>query len=141
MDQNVAETLTNLDSLVPEPQKHEFATLAPIMKKSDGQIDWNSSAIEIERRIRGFQPFPSSFSYREGLRVTIFAAAISEVGSDDNAGTIFVSQHGELIVQCGSGTAISIKELQLEGKRRVGSQDAINSGKFTVGKVFGGVEE
>lgn len=138
--ETLAETLAQLDSLVPESQKHDDATLAPIMKKSDGEIDWSLPANEIERRIRGFQPFPSSFSYLDGLRVTLFSGAVVDHASEATVGTIVTSGNGQLVVQCGLGTAIRIIELQVEGKRRVGCQDAINSGKFSVGKVFGNVE-
>ena len=138
--ETLANTLTQLDSLVPEPQDHKSATFAPIMKKADGQIDWSMSAIEVERRIRGFQPFPSSFSYIDCSRVTFFAGKAMDLDSDEKVGAILSSSNGELVVKCGSHTAISILELQLEGKRRVGCQDAINSGKFAVGKVFGGIE-
>ncbi|MEQ1646360.1 MAG: methionyl-tRNA formyltransferase, partial [Pyrinomonadaceae bacterium] len=57
----LSETLARLDSLTPIQQDHNAATLAPIMKREDGVIEWNMAASEIVNRVRGFQPFPSSF--------------------------------------------------------------------------------
>ncbi|MEZ5422758.1 MAG: hypothetical protein R2682_06640 [Pyrinomonadaceae bacterium] len=74
MQNSLPETLERFDAIDPRPQIHELATLAPILKRSDGEIDWNMTASEIANRVRGFQPFPASFTAFRGERLTIWAA-------------------------------------------------------------------
>ena len=68
----LAETLASFDSLAPIEQDHGAATLAPIMKREDGLIDWKMSAASIANRVRGFQPFPSSFTSFRGGKLTLW---------------------------------------------------------------------
>src|SRR6187200_2137022 len=58
----LSETLERLDELTPQPQDHTQASFAPIIKKEDGLIDWTMRAGEIERAIRGFQPWPTAYT-------------------------------------------------------------------------------
>jgi len=58
----LSETLARLDELTPQPQDDKQATFAPIIKKEDGLIDWSTTAIRIERGIRGFQPWPTAYT-------------------------------------------------------------------------------
>jgi len=129
-------TLENLDSLVPAVQNHKDATLAPIMKKSDGLIDWTMSAIDIERRIRGFQSFPSSHSSLDGGRVVFYSADAETSNSSASCGAI-VEAKSRLVVKCGYDSQLVIEEIQMEGKRRMSARDLLNSGKIAVGQRFG----
>ena len=76
------ETLRELDSLKPVKQDTDLASLAPIMKKEDGLIDWKSSATEIADRVRGFQPFPTAYTYFQSKRLTLWQAGATESASD-----------------------------------------------------------
>lgn len=134
--ESLISTVNNLGSIVPRKQDHSAATLAPIMKKVDGLIDWTMSAVEIERRIRGFQPFPSSHSSLEGQRVVFFAGNAESANSSGLAGTI-VEAKSRLVVKCGFDTQLVVDELQMEGKRRMSARDVLNSGKIAVGQMFG----
>ncbi len=58
----LGETLSRLDDLTPRPQRDRDATFAPMLKKEDGLIHWSRSAIEIERAVRGFQPWPNAYT-------------------------------------------------------------------------------
>lgn len=131
-----SETLKNLRSINPKPQDHVLATLAPMMKKSDGQIDWTYAAHEIVNRVRGFQPFPSSFTFLDGKRFTIWRANVAEGRSEAESGTILPGGEGELLVSCGSTTVISVIEIQSEGKRRVLAKEFLNSGQIRPGMMF-----
>jgi len=124
----LSETLTNLARLTPIPQEHDCATLAPIMKRDDGLIDWHRTASEIRDRIRGFQPFPASFSYLDGAKVTIWSASLVEniAGKTAVPGKIIKAHGDDLLVMCGGNSIINIKEIQLEGKRRMTTRDFIN---------------
>ncbi len=135
----VCETLDMLDSLSPMPQDHNKASLAPIMKREDGLIDWSLSAVEIANRVRGFQPFPGSFTSYKGQKLTIWKAEpISTFDSQGLPIGEIVEAHGDnLVVASGGGTAISIKELQLEGKRRMSTRDVLNGIRINAGEPLG----
>ena len=130
-------TLDRLDSLSPLPQKHEEATLAPIMKKEDGVIEFGRTAEDIARRVRGFQPFPTSFSYLDGKKVTFWQVrARSEGGVQSLPGTVIGAAGGTLSVACGDGSLLDILELQIEGKKRMPAKDFLNGVKIEPGSVF-----
>lgn len=131
-----SETLQNLERLKPIPQDHSLATLAPIMKKTDGQIDWTKNAVDISNRVRGFQPFPSSFAFLDGKRFTFWKADEADGGSDSAPGTVLPSDVGDFLISCGGETVISIREIQIEGKRRVSAKEFLHSGQVRPGMVF-----
>ncbi len=135
----LSETLSGLDAIVPKPQNHDLATFAPIMKREDGLIDWSMTAKEISDRVRGFQPFPSAFTYIDGTKLTLWRAFPGEAPSDANTGEgRIVEAHGDIfIVSCGSGTTLKIDEIQPEGKRRMPVRDFLNGSKPQVGAVLG----
>jgi len=130
----LSETLGSLTTITPRTQDHSAATFAPILKKEYGLIDWTRSATEIANRVRGFQPFPTSFTFLNGARLTIWRAA----ASDDSAkpGEIVLAAGDELAVACGHGT-LHITELQPEGKRRMSVRDFLNGAKIEVGTILG----
>ncbi len=133
------ETLKNLENLTPIPQNHELATFAPIMKKEDGLIDWNLSASEIVNRVRGFQPFPTSYTFWQGKKLTIWKAKEFQI-SDSTfqiVGEIIEAKGDKLIVSCGKETVLQIDELQLEGKNRLKTRDFLNGIKMQIGDKLG----
>jgi len=132
----LSETLKTLDSLVPRQQDHRKASYAPILKKEDGLIDWSLSANEIERRIRGFQPFPTSFSFNAGSRLTVWRASIHEIFATLKPGSIVEANGENLVVACGEDTALAITEIQPEGKRRMPTRDFLNGAKLKVGDML-----
>lgn len=136
--QLIVETLNRLDALTPVPQDDSAATYAPILKKSDGLINWQMTAPEIAARVRGFQPFPTAFTFLEGKKLTIWRAApaeISDVGSEP--GRVISANRGELIVAAGGKTAILIEELQLEGRKRMPVEAFLNGIRIEPGKILG----
>lgn len=134
--ETISNTLSRLKDLSPIQQDHSAMTLAPIMKKSDGQIDWTMSANEIERRIRGFQPFPSSFTSLDGGRVVFYSAFCEDSREDAVAGTV-IEAKSRLVIKCGEDSQLVVDELQMEGKRRIFARDVLNSGKIAVGQRLG----
>lgn len=129
-------TLAKIDQLKPQKQDDSQATYAPIMKKEDGKIDWNLSAAEINNRIRGFQPFPTSFGFYEDKKLTIWKAKATEnaASPSENVGQIIESPKGTIYVSCGKNTVLEIEELQLEGKKRMNVRDFLNGVKLKVGE-------
>jgi methionyl-tRNA formyltransferase len=133
----LSETLTRLDKIVPRPQNHELHTLAPIMKKDDGKIDWNLSAVEITNRVRGFQPFPASYTFYQGKKLTFWKCKpIYEGQMTKDKGQIAEAKGDNLIVSSGKQTLLQIDELQIEGKRRMTTRDFLNGVKIQIGEHF-----
>ena len=134
----LSETLADIESIVPEPQDHGLATLAPIMKREDGIIDWGLSAKDIFNRVRGFQPFPTAFTYLQQAKLTIWNALAADqtviVGSP---GQIVEAHGGDLLVQCGHDSTLKLIEIQPEGKRRMPARDFINGFRPETGTVLG----
>ncbi|MGQ0543223.1 MAG: methionyl-tRNA formyltransferase [Blastocatellia bacterium] len=132
----LSETLLGLDNILPQTQDHSTATIAPILRKEDGIIDWKMPAIEIVNRIRGFQPFPSSYTFLDGLRLTIWDAEVADftaTGKVFPAGEIVKAERDQFVVSCGGGMMLQIHELQLEGKKRMSTRDFLNGIKITFG--------
>ena len=133
----LSETLADLASIMPRKQDDSLATTAPIMTKEDGRFDWSMPADEIAKRVRGFQPFPTTYTFWEGKKLTLWKArAITGAGAIE-PGRVLAAKGGELIVACGSGTWLKIDELQLEGKRRMTVRDFLNGVKWAEGDKLG----
>ncbi len=118
----------------PRRQDQSEATLAPILKKEDGLIDFSRPGAEILNRMRGFQPWPGAYSKFRGKNLQVWnAAAIDralplselEVAGD------------RLLVGCGQGTAIELLELQLEGKKRISASDFVRGYRPLPGEKLG----
>ena len=135
----LSETLSNLGSIVPRKQDDAKATFAPILKRDDGLIDWERSAWEINNRIRGFQPFPSSFTHYEGGRATIWKAKIFDATTSNKSlpGIVLSLEEKLIAVACGGNTVLLIEEIQPEGKRRMPAADFINGSRLKIGDRFG----
>lgn len=123
----LSETLSNFDKIIPVRQDHERATYAPILKKEDGRFTWTQTSVEIARRVRGFQPFPGTYTDLRGKKLTIWdAAAITDLADDRHPGDVIEAAGDSLLVACGENTALLIREIQLEGKRRMSARDFLN---------------
>jgi len=132
----LGETLARLDDLTPRPQHDADATFAPVLKKEDGLIDWSQSAFEIERRIRGFQPWPNAYTIYNAKGLTIWSAEPSTI-ANATPGEIVVAQRDELIVSCGDETSLRLLEVQPEARKRIAARDFINGMRLKVGDRFG----
>jgi len=124
----LVETLRGLDdgTMTPRPQDHERATLAPILKKDDGLIDFRRTATDIWNRLRGFQPWPGAWTHFRGKVLNVTAAAPLPAGADLlNPGELKV-ECDHLYVGCGESTTLELLEVQLEGKRRMPARDFVN---------------
>src|SRR2546425_7772446 len=133
----MVETLHGLKSgtIHPKPQDNSQATLAPLLKKEDGRIDFHQPAPEIVNRIRGFQPWPGAFTSFRGKNLHIWAARPD--GRHLKEGELAVE--GEhLIVGCGSRTALELLEVQPEGRERMAGRDFLHGYHLSRGERFGG---
>ena len=112
-------------TITPQPQDHAKATLAPILTKEDGLIDFSRTAVETWNRLRGFQPWPGAFTRFRGKTLQIHAAAPAPEVALVQAGH-FVVEHGRLLLGFAHATALEVQELQVEGKKRMSATDFIN---------------
>lgn len=134
----ISETLKRIDEIVPQPQDETLASYAPVLKRDDGLIDWSWMSGEIERRVRGFQPWPNAFTTFHARRLIIWRASVVE--NEKSAGECgeIVEAHGDrLVVACGEGTFLQLDEVQPEGKRRLFARDFLNGARVRLGDRFG----
>jgi methionyl-tRNA formyltransferase len=128
--------LNTFENITPTPQNEIDATYAPIMKKEDGLISWMLSARGIERRVRGFQPFPTTFTYFGDKKLTIWKARETDQQSSAHVGEVIEAKGDRLLITCGGGPVLQIDELQIEGKRRMTTRDFLNGIKLTAGQIL-----
>ena len=125
----MAATLRGLEngSVAPAPQDNSQATLAPPLKKEDGKIDWSFAAQKIYNRMRGFKPWPGTFTSFRGKICQLWGKPTdSETGSAGSGraligklpGSFFESGH-RLFAACGAGTILEIESLRIEGRKRM----------------------
>jgi methionyl-tRNA formyltransferase len=134
----LVETLERVEDIDPTPQDEARASYAPILKKSDGLIDWAMPSTQIADRVRGFQPFPLSFTTFRGKRLIIWSAKPFDSASNSTLRPGEIAfENGAITVQAGVGTRLNITELQLEGKKRMSSKDFINGLRPAAGEFFG----
>src|SRR5262245_13348971 len=123
-------------SLTTREQDESQATLAPILKKDDGLIVWNRPAVEIERRVRGFNPWPGSFTYLHGKLLKVHRVRMIASENDVNPGEIIRADQGSFSVGTGSGV-IALEEVQLENKRRMPGVEFIKGARIKAGDRLG----
>lgn len=135
----MVETLAGLarGEIQPRPQDHSLATLAPMLKKEDGLLDWSVPALEIERRVRGLIPWPVAHTVFRGKGLKVWSARPADLKSAASPPGLVSVKDGQLIVGCGAGTALEIAELQTEGRKRIPARDFINGVRLRDGERFG----
>jgi methionyl-tRNA formyltransferase len=136
------ETLRRLENgqVHPTPQDHSQATLAPILKKEDGRMDFARSANDLFNRLRGFQPWPGAFTTFRGKTLQVHRAQPAQHLAKFMSGEIAV-EGTRLFVGCGkninTNTMLELIEIQLEGKRRMTAREFINGYRPKSGEHLG----
>jgi methionyl-tRNA formyltransferase len=121
----VVETLAGLEdgTIVPKQQDHARATLAPILDRKDGLMDFaGRTATEIWNRWRGFQPWPGAYTTLDNKKLIAHRVQVAEKVAPGMPGTVDFADH-RLLVACAHNTWVEITELQLEGKKRMAASD------------------
>jgi len=138
----LSETMNGIrkGDLTPVPQNESEATYFPMLEKSDGLIDWHKKAEEIRNRIRGLNPWPGTYTYlqegaEEKIMLKVFKAEVVG-GPPYFPGTVVEASDKGIVIATGEGY-LSLKELQLEGKRRMGVAEFIRGYKIEKGMVLG----
>lgn len=131
------QTLKHLEegTLVREKQTEGDSSYVKMLTKSLGKIDFTKSAIEIERLIRGLNPWPSAYTILDGKTLKIWSAKVLQEESTGTPGEIVEVSKNSLIVQTGKGR-LSLVELQLEGKKRMPVDAFLRGCKVTEGTVL-----
>jgi methionyl-tRNA formyltransferase len=135
----VAETLERLDGgeVKAQPQDHSQATLAPILKKEDGLINWQISAGLIERRVRGLSPWPGAYTSFRGSGLQVWKAAVARTqASTFEAGTL-LGEDCRPVVVCGDSSALELVEVQVQGRRRMPGRDFLNGIRLVQNEKLG----
>jgi methionyl-tRNA formyltransferase len=132
----LVETIATLDSIVPEKQDSGAATLAPILKKEDGAIDWTRPAREIHDRVRGLQPWPSAYSSFRGQTLHVWSSRVSEAKSAHVPGTL-VLENRRLYAAAGDGLSLELREVQLEGRKRLPGEVFANGARIAALEILG----
>lgn len=124
----LCKTIDQIDSIPHIKQDHSQATFAPLLKKEDGRIDWTKSAIEIDRKIRAFTPWPSAYTFLDQKRIKIARGKAQDGKSHGlSPGEMLGVNKTGIRVSCGQNSIYLIEELQPEGKK------AMNAYAFTLG--------
>ena len=113
-------------------QDESLATLAPILKKEDGRIDWQRPAADIERRIRGFDPWPGSFTQCAGKLLKIHRAKLIATERRGAPGEILRADSTGFWVATSSGV-LSLEEVQQENKKRLAGVEFIKGARIKSG--------
>jgi len=134
----VVQAITGLaaGTLQGEVQNDELATYAHKLNKDEARIDWSRPAVELERLVRAFNPWPITHSTLNGEALKVLAATVAE--GTGAPGEILSASKDGLIVACGA-QALCLTRLQLPGGKALNFSDLFNSRreKFAVGSVLG----
>lgn len=117
------------------PQNHEEATHVSMISKEFGNIDWNKSAVEIERLVRGLNPWPSAYTKLGGKTFKIWKAEVVDENTDAKPGTIVAVEKNSLKVQTGE-SMLSLLEVQLEGKKRMDAGSFLRGYAVEIGTLL-----
>lgn len=117
--------LLEKDKLIATPQPNESATYAAKLTKEEARLDWTLSALELDRAVRGFNPFPGAVAYINDTPIRIWQARVYE-GMSGEPGIILAVKDQTPIVACGEG-ALSLEVLQKPNAR------ALPAGQFLQG--------
>jgi methionyl-tRNA formyltransferase len=114
------ETLKGLKegSILPVKQGDSPTDYAKMLKKDMGEIDWTRSAVTIERLIRGLNPWPSAYTHLNGKTLKIWQGEVLTEDTKEEPGTVIRVEKDGFVIQTGAGL-LKVKELQLEGKKRM----------------------
>ena len=133
----ILSTLKGLEdgTLKGTPQTDEGSCYAKMLKKSLGDIDWTMDGAAIERLIRGLNPWPSAYTSLHGKTLKIWDADVTDRECGVEPGTVAEVSEDQLIIQTGKGS-LSVRSLQLEGKKRMDIQDFLRGYSLEKGTVL-----
>ncbi len=131
------QTIEDLEAgrLHPQKQNNEAATYAPILKKTDGEVDWQRPAHRIYNRFRGFTPWPGAYTAFREVPLSLWGMRPAEFTGLQPG--VVVTDRKRLLVGCGVGTALELLEVQPAGKKRMSAESLLNGYKVHDGERLG----
>jgi methionyl-tRNA formyltransferase len=141
----MVETLRRLEKgdLVGRAQDHAQATLAPMLKREDGRIEWSLRAAEIYNRMRGFAPWPGAYTEFRGQtchlwgKPTTEGKPVSNEKREGAPGTLLLGKDSFRVV-CGGGSLLEISSVKQEGRKQISAGEFMRGTRIVVGERFGG---
>jgi len=138
------ETLLGLQrgEIAARPQDHAKASMAPMLKKEDGRIDWKLSASQIFNRMRGFAPWPGATTTFRGQNCQVWGDPFSEdqpATQGRKPGELLLDPgdvYQNWLVVCGDATLLRLTAVKLEGRKRISAADFANGARLTSGDYF-----
>jgi methionyl-tRNA formyltransferase len=121
-------TLDSLETglLTPIAQRHELASYAPLLKKADGLIDWTQSSTTIHNRVRGFNPWPGTYTCFRGTILRVWKARLVDIPIEaQTPGTLIRDPRLEAVVFCGQGQ-LQLLEIQPENRKHMTAAEFLN---------------
>ena len=131
----LVETLAKLPA-VAVPQDSSKATLAPILRKEDGRIDWQMPSNVVACRLRGFTPWPGAFTTFRGEPLKIIRARLVDERIETTPGTLLPRKR-QLLAACGGATALELLEVQMEGRKKIAVEAFLNGFRPLDNEILG----
>lgn len=134
----LVETISRLKAgaIAPIAQDHAHATLAPLLKKEDGAIDWTAEARSIANRIRGLSPWPGAYTFYGQERWNIWRAVAAQEPAEGQPGTLLAVTKQSLTVATGSGT-LDLLEIQAANSKRMSVAQFLAGHRLSPGEQLG----
>jgi len=134
----LVETISRLKAgtIAPVAQDHTHATLAPLLKKEDGAIDWTAEARSIANRIRGLSPWPGAYTFYGQERWNIWRAVAAQEPAEGRPGTLLAVTKQSLTVATGSGT-LALLEIQAANSKRMSIAQFLAGHRLSPGEQLG----
>ncbi len=130
-----AMSLIEKDQVIREKQDNEKSSYAKMLTKTMGRVEWTKKAVEIERLIRALNPWPSAYSYFKGKTIKLWQAEAVTDTVNGAIGEIVKIEKDSILVQTGEG-ALALKEIQLEGKKRMAADAFLRGTNMQAGEKF-----
>jgi len=133
----IVETLDafSQNNITPQPQDPTRATYAPMLKKTDGCVDWTMDSKQIHAHVRAMTPWPGTYGFLGDKRIKILEVAPLDIHTDDKPGTVFSCDCDEIHVATGSG-AVAILRLQGASGKCLCSDEFLRGNKLQTGECF-----
>jgi methionyl-tRNA formyltransferase len=148
----MAETLRGLakGTIAPRAQNHAEASVAPMLKREFGLMDWSLDARQIFNRIRGFAPWPGAYTHFRGQLCHVWGEPVerdsdgdatpsrshSESEASGTAGTLVVERNA-VFVECGGATQLHLQAVKLEGRKQISAAEFLHGARLQPGERFG----
>ena len=132
----IVEVVRHFERFTPNPQDHNQASFAPMLRKDDGAMDWNRDAVSLHNHVRGMSPWPSATTVYKNEKLKVHAATVLHTdAAGQPPGTILEVSRQGIDVACKTGV-LRVTELQAPGRKRLRVADFLAGRKIEAGLEF-----